>query len=187
MEPILWRARGVPKSSSSAPFSSSVEAGDGAPTAFEAEIVAVFADLVTLLGLPKSMGEIYGLLFASPEPLGFGEIERKLSLSKGTVSQGLRSLRELGAIQGIGDDGERRERWIATVELRKLIGTILRDRLAPYLGRQDQRLKQAATFLKTPTDGLDAAAHKVLRNRLEKLETWQRRARTVLPLIGKML
>ncbi len=174
-------------SSSSAPFSSSVEAGAGAPTLFEAEIVAVFADLVTLLGLPKSMGEIYGLVFASPEPLGFADIERKLRLSKGTVSQGLRSLRELGAIQGVGGDGERRERWIATVELRKLIGTILRERLVPYLERQDQRLSHADAFLNAPVDGHDEAAIKVLRNRLGKLQAWQSRARTVLPLIGKML
>ena len=157
------------------------------PTAFEAEIVAVFADLVTLLGLPKSMGEIYGLIFASAEPLGFAEIERKLRLSKGTVSQGLRSLRELGAIQAAGGEGDRRERWVATIELRKLIGTILRDRLVPYLERQDQRIAQADTLLAAPTAELDEAALKTLRARLDKLQRWQSRARTVLPLIGKML
>ncbi|TAG26183.1 MAG: hypothetical protein EAZ36_07665, partial [Verrucomicrobia bacterium] len=96
--------------SSSTPFSSDSrvagpEATDAAVlTPFEAEIVAVFADLVTLLGLPKSMGEIYGLIFASPEPLAFAVIEQKLRLSKGSVSQGLRSLRELGAIQAVAGE-----------------------------------------------------------------------------------
>ena len=150
--------------------------------------MAVFADLVTLLGLPKSMGEIYGLIFSSPEPLAFVDIEQKLRLSKGSVSQGLRSLRELGAIHGVGGDGERRERWVATVELRKLIGTILRDRLVPYLERQDQRLAHADQLLGEGTPaGLSPAQARTLRGRLSKLQTWQSRARTVLPLVGKML
>lgn len=157
-------------------------------TAFEREIVSVFADLVTLLGLPKSMGEIYGLLFASPDPLAFSEIEKKLGLSKGTVSQGLRSLRDLGAIQRAGGEEERRERWVANIELRKLIGLILRERLEPYLGRQDQRLSQADAHLpKNASPALSDEALEVLRGRLDKLQTWQKRARTVLPLISKML
>jgi DNA-binding transcriptional regulator GbsR (MarR family) len=133
------------------------------------------------------MGEIYGLIFASAEPPGFADIERKLRLSKGTVSQGLRSLRELGAIQGAGGEGERRERWVATMELRKLIGTILRDRLVPYLERQDQRLDQADLLLRGAGDALAEPELKTLRGRLDKLQRWQSRARTVLPLIGKML
>lgn len=156
-------------------------------TPFEGEIVAVFADLVTLLGLPKSMGEIYGLIFASPEPLAFAVIEQKLRLSKGSVSQGLRSLRELGAIQAIAGESERRERWAATIELRKLIGTLLRDRLVPYLERQDQRIANADNLLADEALVADPEQLKAMRARLEKLQTWQRRARTFVPLIGKML
>ncbi len=164
------------------------EAGDLAVlTPFEAEIVAVFADLVTLLGLPKSMGEIYGLIFASPEPLAFIVIEQKLNLSKGSVSQGLRSLRELGAIQAVAGESDRRERWAATVELRKLIGTILRERLVPYLERQDHRLAKADILLAQEAAAVSPDQLKALRSRLGKLETWQSRARTVLPLVGKML
>ena len=159
-------------------------------TPFEAEVVAVFADLVSLLGLPKSMGEIYGLMFASAEPLAFPVIEQKLKLSKGSVSQGLRALRELGAIQPMSGEGDRRALWAATVELRKLIGAILRERLSPYLDRQDQRMDNANKYL---CDAIAAGAEEsgrnvdILRTRLEKLQTWQRRARAVLPLVGKML
>lgn len=179
----------MPETSTRSPFPPESD-GVATLTPFEAEVVAVFADLVTLLGLPKSMGEIYGLIFASPEPLAFSVIEQKLRLSKGSVSQGLRSLRELGAIQATGEDGERRERWAATIELRKLIGTILRERLVPYLGRQDQRLANADALLAQEALALGEREDQhldALRNRLDKLHTWQRRARTVLPLIGKML
>lgn len=184
----------------------------------------MFADLVVLLGLPKSMGEIYGFVFAAAEPPSFADIEQKLGLSKGSVSQGLRALRELGAIKEAGgrehaaespepgepEGGEadadfsagttlpsprsplpaphaRATRWVATTELRQLIGTLLRERLTPYLERQDQRMKTAEAALAAEADLHDAKTLKALQNRFQKLQTWQSRARTVLPVIGKML
>lgn len=175
-------------------------AGEGKPagglTDFEREVIAVFEDLVSLLGMPKSLGEIYGLLFASAEPLAFADIEQKLSLSKGSVSQGLRALRELGAVReaGGGTGGTmsplgaaKVTRWEAATELRALIGTILRERLTPYLQRQDARVESAGRALAAEAAVLDGKQLKALKNRLDKLQTWQSRARTVLPVIGKLL
>ena len=82
---------------------------------------------------------------------------------------------------------DRRERWEATIELRKLIGTILRERFVPYLERQDQRIANADNLLAGEALVADPAQLKALRTRLDKLQTWQSRARTFLPLIGKML
>lgn len=230
---------GITAPASSAPRGS---AGVVGPTPFEAEIVAVFSDLVVLLGLPKSLGEIYGLVFASAEPTTFADIEHKLGLSKGSVSQGLRALRELGAVReagatdgGMRDEGgnlkpedpttpqastlrsqlsglrsppssapkvsglslqvssastaasSRATRWVATTELRQLIGNLLRERLTPYLERQDQRMEQAEIALRAEADLISAKDYKALKNRLTKLQTWQSRARTVLPVLGKML
>jgi len=185
--------------------------------------VAVFADLVVLLGLPKSMGEIYGFVFASAEPPTFADIEQKLGLSKGSVSQGLRALRELGAVReagatdgrsdGVAEGGAgnneggldahpaklpttnhpsaapqaRATRWVATTELRQLIGNLLRERLTPYLERQDQRMERAEAALDAEAGRLAPRDHKALHARLSKLQTWQSRARTVLPVLGKML
>ena len=176
------------------PFAVSVEG----LTAFEKEIVAVFVDLVLLLGLPKSVGEIYGLLFASAEPLSFGEIEHKLGLSKGSVSQGLRSLREIGAIHEAEHemDGQTADetkafakvaRWEAVVELRRIIGSLLQDRLTPNLQSQDAHVERAAACLAELNLGSNPAEIKILKQRLAKLQNWQARARTFLPLIGKMI
>jgi HTH-type transcriptional regulator, glycine betaine synthesis regulator len=162
-----------------------------APVGYEDEVIAVFADLVELLGLPKSMGEIYGYLFAAPEPRSPAEIESRLGLSKGSVSQGLRALRELGAVQEAAlaeePSDDRSARWVAAIELRHLIGSLLRERLVPYLGRQDERLKRADRALVAATGDGASETLVVSRERLNKLKTWQTRARAVLPLLGKML
>jgi hypothetical protein len=60
--------------------------------------VGLFADIVSALGIPKSIGQIYGLLYASATPLSFSDIVDRLDISKGSVSQGLQLLRSLGAI-----------------------------------------------------------------------------------------
>lgn len=51
-----------------------------------------------VFGVPKSVGQIFGLLYASPEPLVFSDIVVRLEISKGSTSQGLQLLPSLGAI-----------------------------------------------------------------------------------------
>ena len=63
---------------------------------FEEQVVDFFISAADLLGVPKSVAAIYGIVFASPAPLSFAEIETRLNISKGSVSQGLRVLRDVG-------------------------------------------------------------------------------------------
>lgn len=198
---VVCIARNVKPPVTLSDSSNSAETPPAGVEVFEQEVVAVFADLVALLGLPKSMGEIYGLLFAASEPLSFADIERKLGLSKGSVSQGLRALRDLGAIReadtedgpaapetgGEAGRGARATRWVAVIELRKLVGALLRDRLTPYLQDQEGHVERAARGLaELPPEWAPQRA-RMLRARLDKLQTWQSRGRTILPLVGKLL
>jgi DNA-binding transcriptional ArsR family regulator len=70
----------------------------GNPADFQSECIELFAEVVYALGLPRSVGQIYGLLYASSEPLSFSDIVERLDISKGSASQGLQLLRTLGAI-----------------------------------------------------------------------------------------
>jgi predicted transcriptional regulator len=67
--------------------------------AFEQATVEFFTEAAEVLGLPKSVAMIYAVIFASPRPLSFAEVEDRLQLSKGSVSQGLRFLKQIGAIK----------------------------------------------------------------------------------------
>ena len=60
--------------------------------------MAFFSEVVQVFGVPKSVGQIYGLLYATPEPLSFSDIVDRLDISKGSASQGLQLLRSLGAV-----------------------------------------------------------------------------------------
>ena len=67
--------------------------GGSAPSSMseaDRRIVDLFVDGVRVIGLPKSIGEIYGLLFVSRDPLSLDDLVARLGISKGSASQGLR-------------------------------------------------------------------------------------------------
>ena len=83
----------------------------------ERSIIELFVDGVRVIGLPKSVGEIYGLLFASRDPLSLDDLVMRLGISKGSASQGLRMLRGLGAVtETEGQPGGRRTYFRAEVQ-----------------------------------------------------------------------
>lgn len=171
------------KSVFSHPTSEPAEAG---LTDFEREMTAIFADLTPLLGLPVSYGQIYGLLYGSERPLSFGEIEHKLGISKGSVSQGLRALREVGAIKLHAELDTRRDYFSPETELRQLVGAYLRKSVLPHLGQGSSRLAFLKKALKAQTD-LNPEARQFRSDRLEKLRSWHRQADLVLPILTKLL
>ena len=62
----------------------------------EVEIIDLFVNLLHFAGLPKSVGEIYGVLFASAQPMIFEEIAiaaRRASSSASSTSAADRSAR----------------------------------------------------------------------------------------------
>src|SRR5882724_4174156 len=93
----------------------------------ETEIIDFFFQLSRLLGQPRSLAEIYGLLFISARPLAMDHLIERLNLSKGSASQGLKFLRNIGAIKTVYVAGDRRAHYEAVAELRNLVTRFLRD------------------------------------------------------------
>src|SRR5688572_25236686 len=76
---------------------------------FEQELVTFFMESAMVLGAPKSLAAIYGICFASPQPLSFSDVRDRLSISAGSVSQGLRVLRAIGALKVVTKPQDHRE------------------------------------------------------------------------------
>jgi len=57
---------------------------DASPTLapWEVAMIDSFVRAAALIGLPRSIGEIYGLLYCSPGPLTFDEIEARLGFGR---------------------------------------------------------------------------------------------------------
>lgn len=165
---------------------------------FSRECVAFFAEAVQLFGVPKSVGQIYGVLYASPVPLSFSDIVGQLDISKGSASQGLQLLRSLGAIN-VADRGNDEPRGstsqsqtmarvtrVVTYEpelsLRRLVVGVLHERIAPFTGISSRRLARLHELAEKLGDGND-----FYLDRARQLNIWRRRLKAVLPVLSALL
>lgn len=148
----------------------------------EQEIISLMAGAAQMLGLPKSLGEIYGLLYVSPEPLCMDDIMKRLHISLGSASQGLKQLRIFRAVRTVAVPGQRRDYYEPETELRQLLGNALREQFQPRLDTGRERLERLRRDLQgTP----DASDH--LRQRVEKLCRWHDNASQLLPLLSTLV
>lgn len=159
---------------------------------FESECWCFFSDAAHSFGMPRSWGQIYGLLYASPHPLSFSEIVAKLGISKGSTSQGLRVLHSLGAVRIVHGrhgtiSGDRptaltARRFEAELSLRILVSALLTGKIVPLATTGASRLGQLKALAK---QGGDAA--EFYSERVGQLMTWQRRLKTVVPILTRLL
>ena len=150
----------------------------------ERQVVSLFADGVRVAGLPRSVGEIYGLLFVSAEPLAMDDLVVRLNISKGSVSQGLKFLRTLGAIREVEGPDVRRTYYEGDIELKKLVGGFIREQMRPHMESGKDRLKSLEAEVVKEEDGAKQAFYD---ERVKKLERWLKQAELVLPLIQRVL
>ncbi len=138
-----------------------------------------FADAVKVLGLPKSVGEIYGSLFISKEPLSLDDLVERLGMSKGSGSQGLKMLRTLGAVSEVEGIEGRKVFYEADVELKSLVGGFIREEIRPHLSSAKVKIGRMEA------SNLNGDEH--YAERINKLDNWRKRSGLLLPILQKIL
>ncbi len=149
----------------------------------EREVVELFVQLVSLLKLPRSIGELYGVLFIAPEPLPMEDLIRRLRLSKGSASQGLTLLRSIGAVRTVYVPGDRRNHYVAETELRRLAAGFMKEQVAPHFEQGRDRLERIDRELAH----LPAVTRHTVERRIDKLHTWQKQAGRIMPVLLKLI
>jgi DNA-binding transcriptional regulator GbsR (MarR family) len=149
----------------------------------EVEVIHLFVQLSRALGQPRSVAEIYGLLFVSHQPLTLDDLIERLHLSKGSGSQGLKYLQELGAVRTVYVGGDRRTHYEAVAELRNLAGRFLRQEILTHFEDSESRLDR----ISAAAQKLPGEQRKFVTTRIKTLRGWERNGRRVLPFLLKML
>lgn len=153
-------------------------------TSLQEQVVDFFVDGVRVLGLPRSLGEIYGLLFISKDPLSLDDLVSSLGISKGSASQGLRTLRTLGAVRETPGMGDRRTYYEPAVDLKRLVGGFIREQVRPHLESGATKLQKLEETAKETEDPVE---REFFNDRIERLEAWMKRGGQVLPMLQKIL
>ena len=149
----------------------------------EIEAIELFIGLVKLLGMPKSVGELYGLLFVSPAPLPMEALMDRLQMSKGSASQGLKLLRSFGAVKTVYVAGSRRDHYVAEIDLSRFASNFIKGELQPHLDNGLERIQRMEHFIEnfTPSE------RETAENRLARLRHWHEKGQAMVPWILKFL
>jgi HTH-type transcriptional regulator, glycine betaine synthesis regulator len=149
----------------------------------EIEVIHLFVQFSRALGQPRSVAEIYGLLFISHQPLPMDELIQRLRLSKGSASQGLKYLQDLGAVRTVYVAGERRTHYEAVAELRNLAGRFMRQQISTHFEGSKARLDRIGLA----SQKLSGERRNHALARVKMLRSWERNGRRVLPFVLKIL
>ena len=148
----------------------------------ELESIDFFVRLMGILGLPRSVGEIYGLLYFSEIPLTMDVIRSRLEISIGSASQGLRTLKSLKAIRSTYVPGDRRDHYSAETEFKRLFSSFIKDEIMPHLESAKDRIHRMEKLLKQNKNYEDF--HQI---RLEKLKKLTKTGSRLLPALAGLL
>ena len=149
----------------------------------EREVIELFIRMADVLNLPRSVGEIYGLLFISSDPLCLDDCRIRLNISKGSTSQGLKILRSFGAIRTVYIPGDRKDYYAAETSLRKIASGFAGEQIRPHVDSGKERIERIRELL----DEQGSADQETLQEKIDLLENWQKRAGKTLPIILKLI
>ena len=164
--------------SSAEPVASVSFSGGERLTHAQLAIIDLCVHYARMLMLPKSVGQVYGVLFASDRPLCLDEIADLLGISRGGVSQGLRLLRGHGAVLVQGVPGDRRDFYVPELRLRRILAGVFRDRFEPGLRTAREMISRI---------DLPPGERPVVARRLESLRQWTDKARLPAGILERLL
>jgi DNA-binding transcriptional regulator GbsR (MarR family) len=153
-------------------------------TDFEESLVAIGISAAAAFSLPKSVGAIYGLAYANPEPLSMDDFVERLGIAVGSASQGLRFLQRIGAMKPVYRSHQRRTLYQPEESVRRLVIGILNETVLPQLRDTAERFPELRENLASVED---PEARELLEYRLRNLESWARKSDKALPWIGKLI
>ncbi len=160
-----------------------LEAEQAGLTELEVEAIEMFINFLRIIGLPKSVGEIYGLLFVAPRPLAMDEIMSRLDISLGAASQGLKLLRSFGAVRVVYERGNRRDHYVADLELSRFATVFIEDELQPRIDTALGRIRRMEKSL----EELPSSQREATRQRIDRLKHWLDKGQKIIPWLIRFM
>ena len=153
------------------------------------ELVEAGGGLFQTLGLPRSTGQIYGLLYLSEGPLSLDDLVRILSISKGSASIGMRYLAAWGAVRQVWIPGDRRDHFEAVSDLAQLLRASFAEFIKPRLASSERRLTKIFEALEGDFSRgtLSKEDYQFCADRLQTLARYQKKVQSISPLAEKLL
>jgi len=146
----------------------------------------VIGRLIEFWGFKRNLGRIWAVLYLSPEALSAEDLRKLLSLSSGAVSMSLGELLRWGIVRRVWVQGERRDFYVAEVQLWKMISRVFSERERAEIDAAIEAFEEALAALDRQKQSHKGASG---ARTLERIELQKQRISQLLDLakLGKKL
>jgi DNA-binding transcriptional regulator GbsR (MarR family) len=137
-------------------------------------------------GLGRVIGQLYAYLYFSQGPRNLSDMQRALSISKGSASMAVRQLEQWGAARKVWVKGDRKDYYEAEDWLGRILKNAALDTVGKRMESWTRLLDEADDYLVDHNGGPDKA---FIKERLDHLRAFQKRARKLWgnPIVQKLL
>lgn len=151
---------------------------------FRDTVVESAGDLANSLSLNRVVGQLYALLYISPQPLSLDEMLDVLKISKGNVSVNIRVLEDWGAVRKVWIKGSRKDYYEANRDITGIVLTRIKGGLTTRITKMNDILTQAEVLLKATNLDAVSAEQKSYQERLGEIKELCARISQVLNLFS---
>lgn len=137
--------------------------------------VETAGELAQSLSLNRVVGQIYALLYVSPDPVPLEAIAAKLGISKGSASVNVRVLEEWNAVKSVWTPSSRKDFYTAEPDFMKVVSERLEKGFLRRLSLLDAKLDLAQKEL-------DALGRKAGAEERRKAEFYKERLAKIVEL-----
>lgn len=137
------------------------------------EFIAHFGEMGSKWGINRTVGQIYALLYVSPQALNADEIAEALAFSRSNVSMGLKELQAWRLVRLRHQSGDRREYFEAPADVWEIFRVLAEERRRREIEPTLSMLRTA--LLQTPTTDAERHAQQRMREMhdlIDRLMTW---------------
>ena len=155
----------------------------------QVDMIQAAGGVCQAMGLPKSVGQVFGYLYMSTSPQTLDDIGASLQISKASASNSVRQISSWGAARTVWVPGARKEYYEVIGDLNNLVSGFINDFLKPKFSIADKKLAEISTILEEEKDsGIiddDQFAH--YSKRIKQINKLQRNVRKLAPLARRLL
>ncbi len=149
-------------------------------------VVRSAGEMAESLSINRLVGQIYALLYVSPEPVSMDSLVEKLRISKGSVSVNIRILEEWNAVKKVIQPGSRKDFYTAEPDFMQIVTNRLQQGLSRRLQYAAEKLREAESLIESTANGKDKKRKEFYRERLKKLTEMRDLLQTVLHFLPEI-
>ena len=142
-------------------------------TPLQQEFVLHFGEMGSRWGIARTVGQIYAVLFLSPEPLHAENLQEAVGVSRSNVSMSLKELQAWNLVRLEHKADDRRDHFSTPDDLWEIVRTLVAERKKREIDPTLTKLR--ALQMETPVTPEDRHAHArmtELREMIELMSGW---------------